>query len=42
MPPFKEPCPTTTGLGSIIGLSLWSEGVLGGFEIEIKSISIEI
>ena len=42
MPPFKEPCPTTTGLGSIIGLSLWSEGVLGDFEIEIKSISIEI
>ena len=42
VPPFKAPCPTTKGLGSIIGLSLWAEGVLGDFEVEIKSISIEI
>ena len=40
--PWEEPCPTTKGLESIIGLSVWSEGVLGDFSFEIKSISIEI
>ena len=40
--PWKEPCPTFVGLESIIGLSVWSEGVLGEFSIEIKSISIEL
>ena len=42
--PWEEPsrCPTIKGLESIIGLSIWSEGVLGGFSFEIKSISIEI
>jgi len=40
--PRPEPCPTGKGLQSIIGLSIWSEGVLGDFELELKSISIEI
>ena len=40
--PWEEPCPTTKGLESIIGLSVWSEGVLGDFALEIKSISIEL
>ena len=38
----EEPCPTKTGLESIIGLSIWSEGVFGDFAFDIKSISIEI
>jgi len=40
--PWEEPCPTTDGLASIIGLSIWSEGVLGDFSLDIKSISIEL
>jgi hypothetical protein len=40
--PREEPCPTTKGLASIIGLSIWSEGVLGDFALDLKSISIEI
>jgi len=40
--PWKEPCPTTKGFESIIGLSVWSEGVFGNFSFEIKSISIEL
>ena len=40
--PWEEPCPTANGLASIIGLSVWSEGVFGDFSFEIKSISIEI
>ena len=39
--PWQEPCPTTKGLESIIGLSVWSDGVLGNFSISIRSISIE-
>jgi len=40
--PNVEPCPSGKGLGSIIGLSLWAEGVLGDFSIDIKSITIEM
>ena len=39
--PWQEPCPTTKGLESIVGLSVWSEGVLGSFSVDIRSISIE-